>query len=362
LLVQTIDRGAARRRTILGLVVATAATLAAPTLANAATSGYVWADQPTASVYVPSTFYQANSKGKLNIIYRTGVGQYQVVFPGLANDRNGGTVNVTAYGPRARTYCGVVDWGRSGRKDIAVDVRCADSSGALVDSYFDASYSVPAKKGGSLAYVWANQPSAASYTPEPFYQFNSKGGLNTITRGAPGVYTIRLPKLGAANGTVKVTTYGPVSTRCKVVYWFPDGADQTVTVECRNSAGAYVDSMFTMTFAHQRSLLGTGDYGYAWASSPNSAPYNPFPVYSQTSPSGPIVIVRYGPGLYGVRFQGVGQAILGHVQVTAYGDDANECRVEGWGGDGAVGQEVGVECYDTNDTPMDTLFTIQWMR
>ena len=43
--------------------------------------------------------------------------------------------------------------------------------------------------------------------------------------------------------------------------------------------------------------------------------------------------------------------------MTAYGDDSNECRVIGWGGDGAVGQEVDVECYDTNNNPADTLYT-----
>jgi hypothetical protein len=356
-----IHRGAVRRRTLLGLT-AVAASLAAPTLANAASYGYVWADQPTASTYVPSTFYQTNSQGKLNIITRTGVGQYSVLFPGLANDRNGGTVNVTAYGPRARTYCGVVNWSRTGRKDIVVNVRCAETGGALVDSQFDASYSVPARKGGALAYVWADQASTPSYTPSPFYQFNSKGGVNTIHRQAAGVYTVILPKLGAENGTVKVTTYGPVSTRCKVVYWFPSGTDQTVTLECFNSAGIRVDSQFTMTFAHKRSILGAGDYGYAWANSPNSAPYTPAEPYASTSPAGPITIVRYGVGYYGVRFAGVGQAVLGHVQVTAYGDDSNECRVEGWGGDGANGQEVGVECYDTNNFPVDTMYTIQWVR
>jgi hypothetical protein len=356
-----IHRGAARRRTLLGLT-ALAATLAAPTLANAASYGYVWADQPTASTYIPSTLYQANSKGKLNIINRTGPGQYTVLFPGLANDRNGGTVDVTAYGPGARTFCGVVSWGRSGRRDVAVNVRCADSGGALVDSQFDATYSVPAKKGGALAYVWADQPTAPSYTPDPFYQFNSKGGTNTVVRQAAGVYTVVLPKLGADNGTVKVTTYGPVSTRCKVVYWFPSGTDQTVTVECFNSAGIRVDSRFTMTFAHNRSILGSGGYGYAWANSPSSSPYTPTSAYAATSPAGPISIVRYGAGAYGVRFAGVGGATLSDVQVTAYGDDSNECRVQGWGGDGANGQEVGVECYDTNNVPADTLYTIQWVR
>ena len=102
----TIHRGAARRRTLLGLT-ASAATLAAPTLANAASYGYVWADQPTAwRRYVPSTAYQANSKGKLNIITRTGSASTPSCSPGLANDRNGGTVNVTAYGPALAATAG----------------------------------------------------------------------------------------------------------------------------------------------------------------------------------------------------------------------------------------------------------------
>src|SRR4029079_10278762 len=104
-------------------------------------------------------------------------------------------------------------------------LRGADPTGALVDSLFDATYSVaPAR--GALGYVWADQPTSPSYVPSSFYQFNSKGFTNSITRFGIGAYSVRLPGLGASAGTVKVTTYGPVSTRCKVVNWGPSGSDE----------------------------------------------------------------------------------------------------------------------------------------
>src|SRR5262245_42166976 len=66
------------------------------------------------------------------------------------------------------------------------------------------------KTGSSaqLGYVWANQPSSASYTPSLTYQFNSAGGTNTITRSGVGQYTVHFPGLSTLGGHVQVTAYG----------------------------------------------------------------------------------------------------------------------------------------------------------
>jgi hypothetical protein len=326
--------------------------------------GYVWADNPTSASYTPDSSYQANSKGHTDTITRSGVGLYQVVFPGLSTSTNGGTVNVTAYGTGDQSYCGVVNWGTTGARGIAVNIRCADTTGALVDSFFDATYSVKSPTARHYGYVWANDSSSASYTPDLFYQFNSAGRTNTITRSGTGLYAVRLPGLAGNNGTVKVTTYGPDSTRCQVEGWGSsgNGRAEIVSVDCFDSAGSPVDAEYTMTFANRVNLLGTTrGYGYAWADQPSAASYTPSGVYSDSKPSGAITITRSNTGLYDVVFSGVGTQVRSDVQITSYGGNSNECRVDSWGSSGS-GQDVGVECYDTAGNPIDTLYTIQFIR
>src|SRR5262245_49816001 len=52
------------------------------------------------------------------------------------------------------------------------------------------------------AYLWANQPGPASYTPDLRYQYNSTGAANTVTTVGVGQYRVFLPNLGANAGTV----------------------------------------------------------------------------------------------------------------------------------------------------------------
>src|SRR5690349_18877060 len=60
------------------------------------------------------------------------------------------------------------------------------------------------------AFLWADQPSTASYTPSTSFQGNSMGGTNTIVRNGTGDYTITLPGMagnGGDGGNVQVTAY-----------------------------------------------------------------------------------------------------------------------------------------------------------
>jgi hypothetical protein len=326
--------------------------------------GYVWADQPTSPSYTPNLNFQDNSSGGINTITRIGVGLYRVRFPGLATDSNGGTVNVTTYGASGggRLYCGVIAWGAAG-SDILVDVRCADMSGALVDSRYDATYSLRTKPmNKSYGYVWADKKSSPAYTPALFYQFNSKGFVNTVTRYDVGYYTVHFPGLGGGKGTVKVTTYGPVSTRCKVFDWGPVGGEARVDILCSNSTGTLVDAQYTVTYGTKINLLGSSrGYGYAWADHPQSPFYTPDPSRSASKPVGMITITRNGTGRYTVFFGGVGPELVDDVQVTAWGGNATECRVIRWS-PSDQGQAVDVECYGLIGELQDDYYTIQFIR
>jgi hypothetical protein len=317
--------------------------------------GYVWANQPTTSSYTPSTAYQTNSSGALNTISRTSTGVYTVKFPNLA--ASAGMAHATAYGSSSQS-CKVSSWGPSGA-DQLVFVRCFNSAGTPVDTTFTASYVRSAADAGYLGHVWADQPSAASYTPNTAYQYNAKGLTNTITRSATGNYQVRLPGLGVTGGTVKVTAYGGTSHLCKVGNWTVSGSDQLVRVMCFTTGGAPVDTYFTMTFARSLGVIGLAGTpsGYVWADQPSAASYTPNTTYQYNSAGTSVnnTITRSSAGVYQVRMPKLAGA-EGTVHVSAYGPGTSECKVSSWGASGAD-QLVNVRCFTTGGAPVDSMFT-----
>jgi hypothetical protein len=211
------------------------------------------------------------------------------------------------------------------------------------------------------AFVWADQPSAASYTPSPAYQWNSRhplAAVNTITRTGAGSYTVRLPDLGATSGTVVATAYGPTASYCKVLSWGPGGTAQLVNIRCFTATGVAADTPFTMSYT---SPVGFGyDLAYVWADQPTAPSYVPSPPYQANSSGATNRIQRLGTGAYLVKLPNLGQA-AGHVQVTAYGPGPERCKVGGWGPNGTE-QDIRVFCYTPRASRADTRFTLSYVR
>lgn len=322
--------------------------------------GYVWADQPTAASYVPSTFYQRNSSGATNTITRNGQGYYTVRFPNIG--LVGGTVNVTAYGSTSH-MCKVGSWGSSG-SDQLVNVRCFTNTGVLADTLFTASFTGTVQNPGEIGYAWANQPSALSYTPSTTYQFNSTGAVNTIARNNIGNYTVVMPGLGAASaGHVKVTAYGfDDSSNCKVGSWSQNLGNRTINVLCFTAAGAPVDTYYTVTYVNNIGILGVpgAASAYVWANQPTASPYTPSTFYQFNSTGALNTITRNGIGFYTVHLPGLA-VNNGHVQATAYGGSTDRCKVTSWY---AVGGEllVNILCTNPAGTPVDTYYTASYTR
>jgi hypothetical protein len=364
-------RGSALAVVLVMLLATTAAAAGKTHVRPSATPerwGYVWADQPTGGDYTPDRSYQRSSRGKVNVIQRDGfVGLYRVLFRGLWSFPNDGTVNITDYGAGERTACGIelgVDddpWYVVSHT-VMVEEHCRELPLISADARFDVTYAVRTEHTGRYAYLWADQPASPSYTPLFDHQFNSAGLTNTITHDSIGHYAVHLPGVngGANGGTVKVTP--EQGKLCNVSSWGSNDVEVVVFVRCFNLDGTPRNARFTMTFANKINLLGNGKgYAYAWANKSSSPSYTPDPHFSASKPGGDITIARHSPGIYTVSFAGAGTAIRSHVQLTAYGNTSNQCRVQGWGPNGA-GQAVGVECYDIDGNAADTRFTIQFMR
>lgn len=344
--------------TLLGLVAAAPAS-ASPIspIGNA----FVWANDPTAASYTPSGTYQYNSSAPfqtVNTISHTGTGSYTVYLPGLGSPS--GTVLVNAYGFTTNS-CKVASWGPSGTSQ-AISVRCFTVGGQLADTQFTLSYTNWIGGGSDIGYVWANQPTSASYTPATNYQGNSSGAVNTITRSGTGWYQVRLPNLGQSAGHVQVTAYGYGSERCKVTGWGPSGADQLVGVRCFTATGSPVDTLFTLTYVRDTNILGNNPVccssdgyptAYVWAHNPTAASYVPSSLYqySDFGARDKITINRLGTGYYAVTDSYVDFS-AGNVQVTAYGTGSEFCHVAYW----TASDGVRVLCYDTWGNPVDTLY------
>jgi hypothetical protein len=103
---------------------------------------------------------------------------------------------------------------------------------------------------------------------------------------------------------------------------------------------------------------GSG-YGFAWANNSKQARYTPSETYAFNSSGGSISIQRRGTGTYQVNFAGLGGhgTAGGNVQVTAYGNGSEQCKVVSWNSGGAD-FIIDVKCIDIQGGPADTQFSI----
>jgi hypothetical protein len=346
-------------------------------LAPGSAAGFVWASSTTGS-YPASPSYSHNSSGGTNTITNLATGQYRVDFPGLGSIV-GGDVQVTAYGSGSER-CKVYYWTSVG-STLQVYINCYTATGAPTNTLFTANYvrrnDYPGIEG---AYVWAHDPSSASYTPISTYSWNSTGGAIGISHTpGSGVYTVALGGQNLSGGTVEVTAYGSGNSYCKVGSW----GGTSVTVVCFNgSTGAAADSQFDMIFETQSSPSyrsnspnNTWSFSYAWAYSPSSPSYTLSGSYQVGKVScctdgagypfgatqAPGTITRSGVGSYTVKFPGLAtmSASPSNVKVTGYGYGSDTCKVTGWYQSGSDAY-ANVACFNAGGARVDAYYTITY--
>ncbi|MEZ4457196.1 MAG: Ig-like domain-containing protein [Gemmatimonadales bacterium] len=208
------------------------------------------------------------------------------------------------------------------------------------------------------AYLWANDPSSASYSPSATYEHLSSGGHATITRSGVGSYSVSLPGLGATGAqrtNVQISASGTGPAFCKSAGWTSAGADLTVQVRCFEAGGAPADTRFTL-LALGGTALG-GRYGALLATDPAAAaPYQP--VDARSSRGDSVIVIRTAPGDYLVRMPGLKRAGADgpeQVLVTAVGEGTQRCWVRGWTPDRF---EVNVGCGDATGQSADSRFSL----
>ncbi len=206
----------------------------------AADRAFAFANQPASTEYSPDPKGSWNPAGTIKV-NRFGVGVYQVSFTNLRSQFSTyGGLQVNAVGS-GKTHCTPGEWG--GSPDLLVVVTCYTPAGSLVDSKFTVLFVVPSKH---LAYAFADQPSATSYSPDPRFSSNPAGGGVSITRSAVGKYTVWWvgvdPEILGA-GNVQVTSGGD-RTQCKVT-----GQDaERALVQCLAPNGTLADGYYWVLF------------------------------------------------------------------------------------------------------------------
>jgi hypothetical protein len=358
-------------------VMATALSLVEVVPASAAVTpawGYVLSNHPFDQHSTPIRAWQKNSEGFVNKVTRLSTGVYIVHFTGLQGlGVNRGTVDVTV-GEAFVDQCKVGSWTQAATS-VDVTVRCFDKFGSPQDAQFEAVYMDPGSSPPShLGYVWANKPTAQSYTPAANYQFNARDpgvAVNKIVRHGVGNYTVKLPFIGASHSTVKVTGYGNDSTECQSNGWGGSG-QVSANVLCHDASGNPVDAMFTLTYTIKSSLLGvTGrKYGYAWANNPTSGvPYTPNPSFQWDSATNApdITVVPQGTGVWKVVMQGLGPPggsfqPGGNIEVTAWGPTVAQCNTDLAEAFAPNELDVIVYCVDTGFNAINVPFVVQYMK
>ncbi|MGQ0647087.1 MAG: hypothetical protein ACT4P7_05920 [Gemmatimonadaceae bacterium] len=319
---------------------------------------YVWANQPLAASYTPSTAYSYNGKGGANTITRTGVGAYTVRFglmaKGFIFPLNRETILVTAYGGGARR-CVIMSWGDAAN-DLDVRVQCADVVGNPLDSRFTVLLVANGALPGRSGFAWANQPASALYIPSASYAYTSANDTIKIRRFAVGNYNVdlRLPRpIGGLPENYFVTAYGSPRTLCKVGSW-----GSTASVLCYVTTAAPIDVRYDVLLVEQgrpgRRL------GFAWADQPSSAAYFPSASYRRNTSGGSIHITRSAMGTYAVLFR-VLQKLPGAtetVQVSSYGAGFSSCIVVSWGNVAPTDLRVNVECRNNAGALADSRYQV----
>ena len=328
---------------------------------------FAWVENPSTTGPAPNLSYQHTPSGELIVTERLGVGFCRVLLPGHLSA--GGNLQVTsAEFPGASNYVTVVESFLTIADKLACFVRTFDAAGQLVDGDFNLVYRVGGRPTDRTAYLWANNPTAASYTPPTNYAFNGNRGNPTIVRTGVGAYAVTLPGLAtfAAGGHVQVSPIATnIPSRAQVGGWSPLGSDMRIEVRTFDGAGIASDRMFllsyTETAAAQAPHLGSGAHLLADNATASSYVPNGFFQASNgtTAATTPITINRAGVGIYDVVLP-THQDSLGVPTVGIYGTAPGAAIVRDWVSTPAGGTSIRVECTDPNYNPSDRQFVLQF--
>jgi hypothetical protein len=192
-------------------------------------------------------YYTFNSADQQVTATRSATGTYSVLFTGL--NTAGGSVLVTSFTPNGLCRAGAWNTVAQG---VQVGVRCYNTAGSLSDGPFMVSFmdglGVKGFGGGSeAAYLLADQPKIASYTPPAAFRFSTEGGTPKVKHLGKGQYRVVVPNLGVG-GAALVTATGAGNQTCQLGALPATGSPRKIEVRCFTPDGQPANSQFTLSF------------------------------------------------------------------------------------------------------------------
>jgi hypothetical protein len=307
--------------------------------------GYAWGNEPGNPNYFPNTGYEHNSAGGQVQIIRPAVGNYRVVFHGMAGA--GGVAHASAYGNNH--HCMVAGYGPRAGDEIVL-VRCFDPAGNPADSRFIVNVTNHQPAGASYGYLRSTDPVPPVGGYSPAQAYDSAGLPVVVHRTAAGRYEVELgayaqDSAGAwTDGFLTATPVAAAARHCQLLdpTFVPDPT--RLYVRCYDHTGFGVDTAFTLTYARGVSPLGTFG-GHATATVER---YLMAPVvqgWSNTISGGGAIATDLDTWSYLVTFRQTSER-RGHAMASLMGSPPMYCNIHAWWTDG-TDQYVWLRCYQT---------------
>lgn len=190
--------------------------------------GYLWSSDPMppAFGYTPPEQWSFDSAGQPIVVYRSGVGRYQVELGAFAQDSPAlwasGYLRVTPYGAGAK-HCQVLDPSLFMNPDL-IEVRCYDDTGFGVDTRFTLTYSRKLQSASATVDLSGLAPVFDGWT--------NPGGAPTFTELGVGDYLVTFPGAAAPRGHVMAAMMGTPPMFCNIHAWWPSLGAEKVWIRC----------------------------------------------------------------------------------------------------------------------------------
>lgn len=358
------QRGAVRLATALLVAVMLASGSGSWTIVAAQDAvpfwGYVYANEPTTKTYTPGSNLQHTSTGDPISIERSYAGEYAVYFP--VDHKAISNIQISAVGTVA-AVCASAGWDYQDPSKPRLWVYCWDSTGEVVDTGFTVfvSGNVSVAPSAYLSWQQSNPELGQTYTPDPFFQFNSTNGENTVAKTDVGRYTVILPGLGSNPDGIVHITPGSTWATCVIEQWgaavaSPENLE--VLVRCTDGDGTPSDISFGLVYFTSEAAT-TGTTGASYWSEPSHGT-----TYQYNTAGEAIVLTKSAVGKYSIRIPGVGivDTQYGNAQVTAIADNGPIWCLASGTYDTPADVVLTVYCVDATATYVDADFIVMWTR
>lgn len=194
-----------------------------------------------------------NSKGLPNTVTALIPGVWRVRLPGPGPATASGGVQVTAVNATAPAICDVAGQAWTTTAQVII-VRCYNAGGVPHPSGWTLSYqrgrAITGAKPSHFAYTVNSNPLLPTYVPAPpAVNFNSAGGINTISNGGPFAL-VRFPHVGFLPNIVFVSAFAPLARICNLnTVWGTAAGNALVRdVVCYLPSGAMAPTRSFITY------------------------------------------------------------------------------------------------------------------